>query len=200
MSRDFPPAKEGDSENLAWLRSTAEALWGKGEREDGLMWLERAAKDAESEGRAERAAELREASTRLATGPKVVKPGMTTLVSDRQAVLNQAGVDVKVTDKPRSTGEETELSSRDVVTEEPADTRKFDYPEGVDPRAVTSAMVPEPAKLPDDVLPAIRVWITKGPAGGKVIPADGARPSGVVDAMLVSVVPGIDLRAALKGR
>lgn len=195
MSRDFPAAKDGDSENLAWLRSTAEALWGKGEREDALVWLERAAKDAESEDRADRAAELRDAASRLASAPKPAKArsvGATTLVSDRDAAPRADGA--STSDAPSQLA----LSASDLVSDEPAMvTRKFDYPDGVDPRAVASAMVPEAAKLPDDVLPAIRVWITK--AGGKVIPADGARPSGVVDAMLVSIVPGVDLRAALKG-
>lgn len=192
MSKDFPASKPDDSENLEWLRSTAEALWAKGERDDGLMWLERAAKDAESDGKTARATELREAAARLATPPRAPKAnvGATTLISDRGAV-----------EPPQKRGvDEVVISGRDVVSDElHADTRKFDYPDGVDPRAVTSAMVPARAALPDDVLPAIRVWITKGPGPPRVIPADGARPSGVVDAMLVSVVPGVDLREALKG-
>ncbi len=192
MSTDFPTPRPDDSENLEWLRSTAEALWTKGDRDGGLTWLERAARDAEGEGKVERAAELRQAATRLAAAQtRKTNAGTTTLIS--QAVQDPVTPAVRPPD-------EIVLSTRDVVSEElHADTRKFDYPGGVDPRAVASAVVPPQPALPDDVLPAIRVWITKGPGAPRVLPADGARPSGVIDAMLVSVVPGVDLRAALKG-
>ena len=95
---------------------------------------------------------------------------------------------------------------RDVVTAmvmEPVPTRRFSYPEGLEAAAVRSAAIPadRPADarttsptLPSNVLPAIRVWIV----GGKVIPAEGPRPAGAADGVLLAAVPGVDLVALLK--
>lgn len=100
------------------------------------------------------------------------------------------------------------LSTRDMMAGEaasdPAVTRRFDYDEGLDPAAMASAILPGSAPpaapapaLPANVLPGIRVWIVPGPEGGKVVPAEGGRPRGATDAILLAVVPGIDLYEAL---
>lgn len=100
------------------------------------------------------------------------------------------------------------LSTRDMMAGEaasdPAVTRRFDYDDGLDPAAMASAILPGSAPptapapaLPANVLPGIRVWIVPGPEGGKVVPAEGGRPRGATDAILLAVVPGIDLYEAL---
>lgn len=45
-SRPIPPPHDEDDEDVHWALSTAAALWARGEREEALRWLRRAAEQA----------------------------------------------------------------------------------------------------------------------------------------------------------
>jgi hypothetical protein len=63
----IPEAKKEDSEDVAWALSTAEAMYARGDREEAVKWLRRAA-EAASEGQADmRALQLAKAASDLAT-------------------------------------------------------------------------------------------------------------------------------------
>jgi hypothetical protein len=62
----IPRAKDGDVEDVSWALSTAEAMWGRGDRADALKWVRRAAEAASEAERDERALEIAKAAADLA--------------------------------------------------------------------------------------------------------------------------------------
>src|SRR6187200_3129118 len=54
----LPEPRPEDDEDVVWGLSTAKALWARGEREDALVWLRRAAEAANSAGQSFRASEI----------------------------------------------------------------------------------------------------------------------------------------------
>ena len=54
----IPPARDTDSEDVAWALQTAEALWKRNERADAIVWLRRAAQAAAEIEDDDRAIEL----------------------------------------------------------------------------------------------------------------------------------------------
>jgi hypothetical protein len=54
----IPPARDTDSEDVAWALQTAEALWKRNERADAIVWLRRAAQAAAELEDDDRAIEL----------------------------------------------------------------------------------------------------------------------------------------------
>ena len=223
MDVNLPGPDPADSENVVWLLTTAQRLWAKGERIEALRWVDRAANAARDEGHAERASRLVEEARGLALAVPVGAartPTRKLLEQTMQSKPPGAGEDAKAAPvvvrvperspaavapvaEPAGLGghpgefPEVELSSSDFSIEEhpSATTRRFETPDTLAAMATPSHARPAPA-LPDDVLPAIRVWII----AGAVIPAVGGRPAGAIDAVLVSSAPGVDLVAALAGR
>lgn len=220
MEATIPAADPADSENVAWLLTTARMLWTKGERKDAVRWVERAANAARDEGRAQRATELIERTRALAVAApdvpvrtaarKLLEQTLNSSPPAEGAAPKAPPVVVRAPEAaaPRSpvaaaavdarddgaVEHEIEIASSDLKVEEPgASTRRFDYPEALAKMATPSAAGPVAPALPDGVLPAIRVWIV----AGEVIPAVGQRPAGAADAMLVSSAPGVDLVRAL---
>lgn len=172
----------GDAEEVETLLEMGAMLWKKGDRVEALRFLDRAV-SACPEG--PRRKEL-EASRRTLAPPKV---GQTTLVS-------------RAAPPPAAAPEEAVLSERDVVAVESAPsviTQRFDYDRALEHGKLSLQPAPEPA-LPANVLPAVRVWILPGPEGGRVVIAEGPRPTGAADAILLSVVPGADIHALLARR
>src|SRR5215469_8532735 len=72
----IPPASKGDTEDVAWALSTAEAMYARGDRRDALKWLRRAAEAASEAQADDRALELAKAAASLAiiVGPSVPPP------------------------------------------------------------------------------------------------------------------------------
>lgn len=54
----LPEPQPGDDEDVVWGLSTAAALWARGERDDAIVWLRRAAEAASTAGQEIRAGEL----------------------------------------------------------------------------------------------------------------------------------------------
>src|ERR1700733_5847184 len=74
-------AKPDDVEDVSWALSTAEAMWGRGDRADALKWVRRAAEaasEAEQDGRAleiaKAAADLANVIDRVASKPPPIAP------------------------------------------------------------------------------------------------------------------------------
>lgn len=63
----IPPPHDEDDEDVHWALSTAGALWGRGEREEALRWLRRAAEQASDANADLRALELFKAAAEVAT-------------------------------------------------------------------------------------------------------------------------------------
>ena len=61
-----PAAKPGDVEDVSWALSTAEAMWGRGDRADALKWVRRAAEAASEAEDDDRALEIAKAAADLA--------------------------------------------------------------------------------------------------------------------------------------
>lgn len=61
----IPPARETDTEDVAWGLQTAEALWKRGERVDAVVWLRRAAQGAAEAADDDRALELARSAAEL---------------------------------------------------------------------------------------------------------------------------------------
>ncbi|WP_437682804.1 hypothetical protein [Sorangium sp. So ce131] len=64
--RPIPPPHDEDDEDVHWALSTATALWGRGEREEALRWLRRAAEQASDANADLRALELFKAAAEVA--------------------------------------------------------------------------------------------------------------------------------------
>jgi hypothetical protein len=218
---DLPVPADSDSENVVWLLSTAASLWTKGERPEALRWLERAANAARDEGATTRAVELLGAIKKL--GPSASpapsqdamkkafqrtmqsKPASIPATAEGPPRVEVRNPPIPFSPPPMSVPAETRvsgivseppevLSSSDLTSDLPesASTRRFDYPEALEQLAKPSQPTAA-TTLPNDVLPAIRVWIV----AGRVVPATGARPTGAADAILLAVVPGVDLASLL---
>src|SRR6185369_8685609 len=54
----LPEPRPEDDEDVVWGLSTASALWARGERNDAIVWLRRAAASAAAAGQDFRASEL----------------------------------------------------------------------------------------------------------------------------------------------
>ncbi|MGK3994051.1 hypothetical protein [Sorangium sp. So ce1024] len=65
-SRPIPPPHDEDDEDVHWALSTAAALWARGEREEALRWLRRAAEQASDANADLRALELFKAAAEVA--------------------------------------------------------------------------------------------------------------------------------------
>ncbi|WP_437785884.1 hypothetical protein [Sorangium sp. So ce1097] len=65
-SRPIPPPHDEDDEDVHWALSTATALWARGEREEALRWLRRAAEQASDANADLRALELFKAAAEVA--------------------------------------------------------------------------------------------------------------------------------------
>ncbi|KYF75771.1 hypothetical protein BE11_23780, partial [Sorangium cellulosum] len=64
--RPIPPPHDEDDEDVHWALSTATALWARGEREESLRWLRRAAEQASDANADLRALELFKAAAEVA--------------------------------------------------------------------------------------------------------------------------------------
>lgn len=64
--QSIPPAKSSDAEDVVWGLQTADALWKRGERNDALVWLRRAAQAAGDASDDDRALELARFAAELA--------------------------------------------------------------------------------------------------------------------------------------
>lgn len=64
--RPIPPPHDDDDEDVHWALSTATALWERGEREEALRWLRRAAEQASDANADLRALELFKAAAEVA--------------------------------------------------------------------------------------------------------------------------------------
>ncbi|WP_437581046.1 hypothetical protein [Sorangium sp. So ce887] len=64
--RPIPPPHDEDDEDVHWALSTATALWGRGERDEALRWLRRAAEQASDANADLRALELFKAAAEVA--------------------------------------------------------------------------------------------------------------------------------------
>ncbi|WP_437820242.1 hypothetical protein [Sorangium sp. So ce1078] len=64
--RPIPPPHDEDDEDVHWALSTATALWARGEREEALRWLRRAAEQASDANADLRALELFKAAAEVA--------------------------------------------------------------------------------------------------------------------------------------
>src|SRR3954447_20087309 len=75
----IPPPRLDDDEDVHWALSTANALWGRGERAEALKWLRRAAEQASDGNAGVRALELFKAAADVAnTVGSVPPPAATT--------------------------------------------------------------------------------------------------------------------------
>jgi hypothetical protein len=222
---DLPVPADSDSENVVWLLSTAASLWTKGEQTEAMRWLDRAANAARDEGDVVRHAQLVAAMKRLvpAAAPrpsqeamkKVFQRTMQSKPPSNPSISEEARPLVEVRSpepvlapmsmpaETRISGHTSEppevLSSRDLQSDRPADgasTQRFDYPASLEQLAKPSQPALVAAAPATDVLPAIRVWIV----AGRVVPAVGGRPAGAADAILLGVVPGVDLASLLAER
>ena len=72
--RPIPPPRDDDNEDVHWALSTANALWGRGERGEALKWLRRAAEQASDANADTRALELFKAAAEVATKLSVAPP------------------------------------------------------------------------------------------------------------------------------
>ena len=62
----IPRPRDGDVEDVSWALSTAEAMWGRGDRADALKWVRRAAEAASEAEEDDRALEIAKAAADLA--------------------------------------------------------------------------------------------------------------------------------------
>ncbi len=173
----------GDPEEVESLLEMGSLLWKKGDRDEALRFLARAvgALPAGARRTALTAAE------RSLAPPKI---GRSTLTSP-----------ILAAPPPRAQDEEI-LSQRDLVSVDSVPsvvTERFDY-DGAIEHGRLSITAPPEAALPPNVLPAVRVWIVPGAEGGRVVVAEGPRPTGAADAILLAVVPGADIHALLARR
>lgn len=67
LSSTFPSPRDDDDEDVHWALSTAAALWARGERNEALRWLRRAAETASDANADERALELFKAAAEVAS-------------------------------------------------------------------------------------------------------------------------------------
>ena len=194
----YPQAKDTDPEEVTTLLEMGAMLSRKGDIPDALRFLERAV-DACPVGmrRAELAVAL--SGLRPPVAPRTPAPGETTLVSKPTATTQRNAPRAVVVD----TGPVSEamLSEADLVVDSARSdvtTQRFDYEEALQ----HGSLAPPAAEpdLPPNILPAVRVWIVPGKEGGRVVIAEGPRPLGAADAILLSVVPGADLPELLKRR
>src|SRR5215472_2420303 len=76
----IPKVKKDDAEDVSWALSTAEAMWGRGDRADALKWIRRAAEAASEAEHDDRALELARAAADLtplvgrSSGPPPLPP------------------------------------------------------------------------------------------------------------------------------
>ena len=61
----LPTTRPDDDEDVVWGLSTASALWGRGERNDAIVWLRRAVDAAKAAGQPGRGAEIEVAAKAL---------------------------------------------------------------------------------------------------------------------------------------
>src|SRR5262249_53079625 len=64
-----------DDEDVAWALSTAEALLGRGERQEAIRWVRKAAEQAAEAGADDRELELAKTAAELASLPDAPAPG-----------------------------------------------------------------------------------------------------------------------------
>ncbi|WP_044986041.1 hypothetical protein [Sorangium cellulosum] len=86
--RPIPPPHDEDDEDVHWALSTATALWGRGEREEALRWLRRAAEQASDANADLRALELFKAAAEVAQKISVTEedPGSATATDSPPAI------------------------------------------------------------------------------------------------------------------
>jgi hypothetical protein len=219
----FPPPLPSDSENVSWLLSTAQSLFAKGEREDAVRWLRRAAEAARDEDDGARADALTRAAVALenaaakrdyletltsATPAPAPPKKPTALPAPPRQPASAAGAESMVIPS-------ADLSWSDPAVDVPASppttdddipdalpTQRFDYG-GVDLKfAVPTHEISATAatELPPVSLSAIRVWVIPDKSGFRVAAAQGQRPAAAVDAVLTSASPGVDLVTMLTRR
>jgi hypothetical protein len=68
LSLPIPEPRAEDDEDVHWALSTASALWARGEPQEALKWLRRAAETASDANRDERSLELFKAAADFANG------------------------------------------------------------------------------------------------------------------------------------
>ncbi|WP_437616158.1 hypothetical protein WMF20_20655 [Sorangium sp. So ce834] len=88
--RPIPPPHDEDDEDVHWALSTATALWGRGEREEALRWLRRAAEQASDANADLRALELFKAAAEVAQKISVTEedPGSATATDSPPAIAS----------------------------------------------------------------------------------------------------------------
>ncbi|XXX81908.1 hypothetical protein WMF30_24425 [Sorangium sp. So ce134] len=88
--RPIPPPHDEDDEDVHWALSTATALWARGEREEALRWLRRAAEQASDANADLRALELFKAAAEVAQKIAVTEedPGSATATDSPPAIAS----------------------------------------------------------------------------------------------------------------
>lgn len=77
----IPAAKKSDSEDVSWALSTADAMWGRGDRADAVKWLRRAVESASEAQDDDRALELAKAAADIASQAGIVQTSPPPLVA-----------------------------------------------------------------------------------------------------------------------
>ncbi|WP_437650626.1 hypothetical protein [Sorangium sp. So ce362] len=90
--RPIPPPHDEDDEDVHWALSTATALWGRGERDEALRWLRRAAEQASDANADLRALELFKAAAEVAQKIAAIDavPGSATATDSPPAIAGAA--------------------------------------------------------------------------------------------------------------
>ncbi|HVY44990.1 MAG TPA: hypothetical protein VHB21_03885, partial [Minicystis sp.] len=82
----LPQPRPEDDEDVVWGLSTASALWARGERQDAVVWLRRAAEAATAAGQDFRASELGMYASEIEDALQGGRPSATSVVDIEEIV------------------------------------------------------------------------------------------------------------------
>jgi hypothetical protein len=211
----IPEATADDPEDVSWALSTAEALWARGEITEGLKWLRRAAEAASDAEADARALALAKAASDITTqilpsireaadDTSAPEPANTrTPLPERRSVPPPLPAAAKrYSNAPPPPG----LSSHPPRPEaSPANTdlTPFDPPVCLTPPPLSARAFAEVPSTTTSSEPwsmatafqAVHVIVWRDSRGVYVARSGTLVPSATVDAMLVSLEPGVDLAA-----
>jgi hypothetical protein len=105
----LPPPKESDPEDVAWALSTAEALWKRGELQDAVNWVRKAAEAASEADADMRVIELAKAASELSAWLEQHLETKALLEAQQQAQPKHSAPPIEISPLPPSAEVEIDL-------------------------------------------------------------------------------------------
>jgi hypothetical protein len=160
----IPPARASDNEEVSWALETAESLWKRDARVDAIVWLRRAAQEADQSGDKARASELSLGATALTEAmSRASAHARASLPSSVPPPAHEGDIDALLAagDEAPVDGEAEELLEDDLEELDPGDLVSLapttpiptGEPSRRDPSADPSSEVPTPVVHAEDGYP-----------------------------------------------